>query len=131
MVLADLPGACNERGLLYSIDRTALVIVRVVAAHPDRTEYFPVGIQNEHAAGHRNDTALRGADQRGVKGWGARAPLRERAAAGPHSQRAPGLAHRNVRPEDARMVLPLESNQVAAAIENGDCHRFEREFFGA
>ena len=121
--LGDLPGACHESGLLYPVDRAALVIVRKITAHPNRTEYFSVGIQNEHATGYGNDTALGGAGQRGVKGWRGRGPLRERAAAGAHSERAPCLAHRNIRPEDARMIMPLEGYQVASAIQHRDCHR--------
>jgi hypothetical protein len=129
--LPNLPNAWQEARQLYAVDRADFVIVRKVTAHSDGPEYFPVGIQDEDATGHWNDTALGDADQRAVKSWGSSGTLRERAPSSAHSERAPRLAQRNIRSENARMVLSLECNEMATGIQHRDGHRFELELFGA
>src|SRR5262249_36735325 len=44
----------------------------------------------------------------------------ELAAAKPHAERPPGLAHRDLRAEQARAVLALHRLQLAAGVEHHD-----------
>ena len=50
---------------------------------------------------------------------------RELAPAEAHAQRAPRLALGDLRPEDARPVLALERDEMAAGVEHRDGQRLE------
>src|SRR5207302_6010713 len=94
-----------KAGTLDAVHGAGLVLVRSVAADPDRADDLARGVADQHAAGHRHDAAARGRHQRLQEYRVGAGAAGEFAAAKAHPKSAPGLAHRDLGPQQAGAVL--------------------------
>src|SRR5580704_11349051 len=94
--LGGVAGVGREAGALDAVHRANLVLVRGVAADPDRTDNLAGLVADQHAARHRHDAPARGRHQRLQEHRIGAGTAGELAAAETHAERAPGLAHRDL-----------------------------------
>ena len=124
MPIPRLSGVCLQSGGLDARDGADLIIVGRVAADADGAEQAAVAL-DQHAAGHRHQTALRhrihGADEIGLF-LGA---LEQRPRSHAQRKRAIGLAMRNLGPHQAGAILRRRDLHAAAGIQNGDDQRLQ------
>src|SRR5262249_33922306 len=99
-------------------DRTGLVLVGRVAGNADRPDDVAARVADEHAARIGNEPATAGGRQRREELRRVGGTLEQGARAEAHAERAPGFAVRDVEAQDARLVLALECDQVAAGVED-------------
>src|SRR5262245_9463541 len=125
--LAVLAGVGGEVGCGDPGDRAGLVLVRYVARDPDGADDRAAGaVADQDTTGCGNDAPIR----HGVERREERLLLRllghapsERARTGAHPERAPGLAHGYLRPDDAGAVLAGERLQMSAGVQDRDRQR--------
>src|SRR6185437_3153436 len=74
-----------------------------------------------------HDAAFGGGDDGADEGRRGRGAAREFSAAEAHAEHAPRLALGDLGPEQARIVLALQRDEMAAGIEHGHGERLELE----
>src|SRR5438876_178015 len=117
------PGRRLQARGLDAGDRAGLVLVRCVAGNADRSQHFPGLALDQNSAGHRHHAAGADGGERIDEHRHLLRAIGELAGAEPHAQRAPGLGHGDVGPQDSRSVLALERHEMTAGIEHGDGER--------
>src|SRR5579864_9263802 len=121
-----LPGIGFETGGGDAGDGADLILVGGVAANPDRADDVARTVTDQYTTWRRHDTSTRCFHQRRQEQPAAAccAP-RELAPAKPHTERPPGLTPGDLVAKDARFVLALHRDHVAAGIEDDDGERVQ------
>src|SRR5258708_8963828 len=107
------------------MDGAAPVLLGEIAADAGRADDAAVAAADQHAAGHRDDPALRRVREGRNEGGGSGGTAGQFAAAETPAEDAPGFALRDLRPQDAGAVLPLEGEEVPAGIKHGGSERLQ------
>src|SRR5262245_59309764 len=126
--MTPLTGVRGEVGRGNPRDRAGLVLVRHVARTADGADDRAAGaVANQHATGRRNDAPVRHGVERREERLLLRSLLghaaREGSRAGAHPECAPGLAHGDLRTDDAGAVLAGERLQMSAGVQDRDRQR--------
>src|SRR5262249_50096481 len=104
-------------------DGAGFVLVRGVAGDAGRADDVALGIADEHAARIGHEPAAAGGGERGEELRRVGGAFEQRARAEAHAERAPRFAERDVETQDARFVLALEGDEMAAGIEDRNGER--------
>ena len=99
------------------------VLVGRIAADTDRANRLARGVERQHAARHRNKTAIGRRRDCALKRRAILQAIADGAARNAHAERAPRLADRDVSAQHAGAILPLQQNDGAAGIEHRDGER--------
>src|SRR5262245_43540119 len=123
----DLARVRGEMASGDTRDRAGLVLVGHVAGDSDGADDRAAGaVADQHAARRRNDPPVRHGVERREERLLLRLlrhAAREGSRAGAHPERAPGLAHGDLRTDDAGAVLAGERLQMSAGVEDRDRQR--------
>src|SRR5258708_24918043 len=100
------------------MDGAAPVLLGEIAADAGRADDAAVAAADQHAAGHRDDPALRRVREGRNEGGGSGGTAGQFAAAEAHAEDAPGFAPRDFRPQDAGARLPPSGAAGPARIKH-------------
>src|SRR5215467_4661985 len=120
-----LAGIGSEASGLNAGDGTYLVVIGSVAGDADRTDHVAILVPDQDAGRAWHQTPAAHRRKRRVERRLLGCAAGERARAEPHAERTPGFPERDVKTQDAGLVLPLERDEVPAGVEHGDRERHE------
>src|SRR5215204_1027068 len=112
-----------QSGSLDSRNRTYLIIVRRIARNADGADRGACGIADQHATRIGNHTPAACGCEAGEKHRRLFGTLEQSSGTEAHAERAPGFAERDIEPQNAGLVLALESHQMPAGIQQSDGQR--------